>query len=70
MQDADRLTTIEEKLAYLEQHLTDLDQVVQQLAKRMDQQREGVNAVRKLLEDHLNEPGDTTDPTDDKPPHW
>lgn len=70
MQDADRLTTIEEKLAYLEQHLADLDQVVQQLAKRMDRQGEGVNAVRKLLEQHLSETDEPTDPADDKPPHW
>jgi len=67
MQDPDRLTRIEEKLAYLEQFVGDLDEVVRDLAKRIDVHGQGVSAVRKLLEDHLTEPGD---PGNEKPPHW
>lgn len=67
MQDADRMTKIEEKLAYLEQHLGDLDEVVRDLSSRMDAHNNGVTAVRKMLEDHLSDAGD---PGDEKPPHW
>ena len=67
MQDADRLTAIEEKLAYLEKYVGDLDEVIRDLAKRLDVHGQGVSAVRKMLEDHLSE---QPDPGDEKPPHW
>ena len=67
MQDADRLTVIEEKLAYLEKYVGDLDEVLRDLSKRMEVHGKGVTAVRKLLEDHLTDSGD---PGDEKPPHW
>lgn len=73
MQDPDRLTVIEEKLAYLEKYVGDLDEVVRDLAGQLAKQGEGVTAVRKMLEDHLNDPGDSNsdrDLIDDKPPHW
>jgi uncharacterized coiled-coil protein SlyX len=70
MDEQDRLTRIEEKLAYLEQYVGDLDDVVRDLAKRLDVHGEGVSAVRKLIEDHLSDPGDSADPGDEKPPHW
>jgi len=70
MQDDARLTVIEEKLAHLEKYIGDLDEVVQDLAARLAMQKEGVTAVRKMLEDHLNEPEGPSDPADDKPPHW
>ena len=70
MQDADRLTQIEEKLAYLEKYVGDLDEVIRDLAKRLDIHGEGVSAVRKMLEDHLSEADGPTDPRDEKPPHW
>ena len=67
MSDADRLTVIEEKLAYLEKYVGDLDEVLRDLSKRLDVHGEGVTAVRKVLEDHLSDAGD---PGDEKPPHW
>lgn len=67
MPDSDRLTRIEEKLAYLEQYVGDLDEVVRDLVVRIDKHGEGVKAVRKMLEDHLTDP---IDPGDEKPPHW
>ena len=73
MDDSDRLTLIEEKLAYLEKYVGDLDEVVRDLAKRLDVHGQGVTAVRKLLEDHLSDPGspgDTGNLADEKPPHW
>lgn len=70
MDDPDRLTRIEEKLAHLEQYLGDLDEAVRDLATRMDRQRDGVSAIRKMLEDHLSEEDGSNDPADDKPPHW
>lgn len=68
--DENRLTVIEEKLAYLEKYVGDLDEVVQDLAARLAAQKDGVSAVRKMLEDHLSEPEGPTDLADEKPPHW
>ena len=70
MQDDARLTVIEEKLAHLEKYVGDLDEVVRDLAVRIDAQKDGVTAVRKMLEDHLSEPDGPTSPADEKPPHW
>lgn len=70
MQDPERLTFIEEKLAYLEKYVGDLDEVVRELSTKLDQQDAGVKAVRKMLEDHLNDPGEERDLADDRPPHW
>ncbi|MEM9347015.1 MAG: SlyX family protein [Planctomycetota bacterium] len=67
MTDQDRLTVIEEKLAFLEKYVGDLDEVVRDLSTRIDAQKDGVSAVRKLLEDHLSDAGD---PGHEKPPHW
>ena len=68
--DDTRLTVIEEKLAHLEKYVGDLDEVVQDLAARLAAQKDGVTAVRKMLEDHLSDPEDSTNPADEKPPHW
>lgn len=70
MQADARLTVIEEKLAYLEKYVGDLDEVVRDLAARIDAQKDGVSTVRKMLEDHLSEPDGPPDPADEKPPHW
>ena len=70
MQDDARLTLIEEKLAHLEKYVGDLDEVVRDLAARIDAQKDGVSAVRKMLEDHLSEPDGPANPADEKPPHW
>lgn len=82
MLDDARLTVIEEKLAHLEKYIGDLDEVVRELASGLAKQKDGVTAVRKMLEDHLNAPGsapgsapgnDVTsdqDLADEKPPHW
>ena len=67
MQDAERLTRIEEKLAHLEKYVGDLDEVVRDLSKRLDTHGDGVSAVRKMLQDHLS---DAADPGDERPPHW
>lgn len=66
----DRLTRIEEKLAFLEKYIGDLDDVVRDLANRLDKHGQGVTAVRKLLEDHLSDAGESDDPRDERPPHW
>jgi len=70
MQDNDRLTRLEEKLAHLEKYVGDLDEVIRDLATRMDKHGAGVTAVRKMLEDHLSDQSGPTDIADDKPPHW
>lgn len=70
MHDDDRLTVIEEKLAHLEKYVSDLDEVVRELATGLARQKDGVTAVRKMLEDHLSEPNGPTSLADEKPPHW
>lgn len=70
MEANDRLTRIEEKLAYLEQYVGDLDEVVRDMSKRLDAHSRGVTAVRKMLEDHLSDPDGPSDLADEKPPHW
>ena len=78
MQDNARLTVIEEKLAHLEKYVSDLDEVVRELATGLAKQKDGVTAVRKMLEDHLSAPGNDPgggatsdqDLADEKPPHW
>lgn len=70
MDEQHRLTRIEEKLAHLERYVGDLDEVLRDLSNRLDSHGQGVKAVRKLLEDHLSDPGGQTDLSDEKPPHW
>lgn len=74
MPDDDRLIALEEKIAYLEQHVEALDGVVRDLADKLIKQGRGVDAVRELLDKHLAEedaPGVSGDPAvDEKPPHW
>lgn len=71
MQDEARLTVIEEKLAHLERYVGDLDEVLRDFSKRMEAHSKGVTMVRKMLEDHLSDPGTPGgEPGDDKPPHW
>ena len=67
MDTDDRMIRIEEKLAFLERFVSDLDEVVRDLSKRLDAHGQGVSAVRKMLDDHLSDPGD---PGNEKPPHW
>ncbi|MEM9020004.1 MAG: SlyX family protein [Planctomycetota bacterium] len=67
MSDEARIIHLEEKVAYLEKHIGDLDEVIRDLAGRLRKHGEGVDAVRKMLEDHLNE---QPDPGDERPPHW
>jgi uncharacterized coiled-coil protein SlyX len=71
--DPQRLIAIEEKLAFLEKHVGELDGVVRGLADRIDQQTKGIQQVRSALEQHLaGGEGDGPDPDADRdrPPHW
>lgn len=72
--DPQRLIAVEEKLAHLEKYLGELDEVVRDLATRLDVQAKGVKQVRTILEQHLagGEDGDgsASDPEADRPPHW
>jgi len=72
--DPKRLIAVEEKLAHLEKYLGELDEVVRDLATRLDAQTKGVQQVRSILEQHLAGGGDgegsSSDPETDRPPHW
>jgi SlyX protein len=62
----DRIIELEVKLAYQDKLLTDLDEVVRELAKRLDTQ------ARQLqqLEDRLTEQPEPVGPVDETPPHY
>lgn len=69
-----RLIALEEKLAYLEMHVGDLDEVVRDLAGRLDLQAKGVKQMRTMIEQHLaggeGDKDDAPDAERDRPPHW
>lgn len=67
-----RTIALEEKIAYLEQHVGELDGVIRELADQLAKQGRGVDAVRGMLEKHLAGEDDASgDPAvDDRPPHW
>jgi len=72
-EDPKRLIAVEEKLAHLEKYLGELDEVVRDLATRLDVQAKGVKQVRTILEQHLaggEDEGSSGDPEADRPPHW
>ncbi len=67
---SDRLTNVEEKIAYLEQFVSELDGVVREL-------HDGLNAVRRevgQLRNQLGQQGQGDDEGDDleaqRPPHY
>ncbi|XAM01517.1 SlyX family protein [Phycisphaeraceae bacterium D3-23] len=76
MDPTPRIIALEEKLAHLEKYLGDLDEVVRDLAARLDTQTKGVQQMRSVLEQHLAGGDDTKgsdpdpDPESDRPPHW
>ena len=72
MHEDPRMIILEEKIAYLEQHIGELDGVIRGLADQLAKQGKGVEAVRGMIEKHLAGDNDAaSDPAvDDRPPHW
>ena len=66
---SDRITGVEEKLAYLEKFVTELDGVVRELHDGLDAVRREMKQVRAQIE----QPGEDDDGDDlqaNRPPHY
>jgi len=77
MDSQSRIINLEEKLAHLEKYVGDLDEVIRDLAGKLDAQGKNTAAVKAILEQHLAAPGSASDSgdggqgfEDDRPPHW
>ncbi|MEM9414357.1 MAG: SlyX family protein [Planctomycetota bacterium] len=74
MDTTPRIIALEEKVAHLEKYIGDLDEVIRELAGRLDSQAKGVQQMRSVLEQHLaggdDEKSMPNDPEADRPPHW
>ena len=73
MDPTPRLIAIEEKLAHLEKYVGDLDEVIREMAGRLESQAKGAAQMRSILDQHLaggDDKSDATDPAQDRPPHW
>ena len=72
---SDRLTTVEEKIAYLEQFVGELDSVVRELHDSLAEVRREMGQLRGQLEqaaqsDAQEDPDATDDLEAHKPPHY
>ncbi len=65
----DRLTNVEEKIAYLEKFVADLDVVVRELHDGLDAARREIGQLRSQLEQPREEDGGD-DLEAHKPPHY
>lgn len=69
-----RSVQLEEKVAYLEQHIAELDGVVREMNDRMDRFAREAKGLRTLVEALQEGPGDEGtqggDLEDERPPHW
>ena len=66
MNDADRLSRLEERYAYLQKHTAEQDKVVMQLADELAKLRKELGAMR--AQQHA--PRASDDVVDEKPPHY
>lgn len=65
-EDEERMQLLEEKVAYLEKHLADMDTVVRESADKLDlllQQVKRLSGIERVI-------AERDAPADDKPPHW
>lgn len=65
----DRLTSVEEKIAYLEKFVADLDGVVRELHDGLDAARREIGQLRSQLQ-QPREDDDGDDLETHKPPHY
>jgi SlyX protein len=62
----ERLLRLEEKIAYLERHVTAQDRAMLELTEELDTVR---RELRRLREGR-GEPGSAPEPADERPPHY
>ena len=65
---SDRVTDLEEKLAFIERHVEELDKIVRELYDRFAALGRDVSRVRDEMSRGLEEM--QRRPEDDVPPHW
>jgi SlyX protein len=68
---SDAIVELQTKVAFLEQHINELSDVMYSQQKQLDQ----LNTKYSNLKNHLaamenSEQEDTTDPSDERPPHY
>ena len=66
MNDHDRLVALEERAAYQDKLLADLDAVVREFAERTEKLERELAELKTTLQDGLPDVG----PQNDKPPHY
>lgn len=66
---SDRLTTVEEKIAYLEQYVGELDGVVREMHDNLTAVQREMRQLKAQLEQGP-ETDDSDDPEAHKPPHY
>jgi uncharacterized coiled-coil protein SlyX len=64
----DGTTRLEEQMAFLERHVEELDSVVRELYERLDSLRDEIGRLRDDTTRRFESM--TSDPADDRPPHW
>jgi hypothetical protein len=65
MNDADRLTQLEERYLHLHLHVMQQDKVVLELTEEMNRLRAEIRLLRALLA-----AGDADEPSNERPPHF
>lgn len=65
----ERINQLEEKIAYLERHVTEQDKAMLEMAEDIAKLRRELTAVRERAARGGSEPGDRF-PTDERPPHY
>ena len=66
---SDQIHALEEKLAFLERHVEQLDVVVRSQHERLDAFQTELDRLRKELR-RASEPHEESSPEDEVPPHW
>ncbi len=67
----ERLTRLEEKLAFLEQHVSELDGLVLELNRENAQLKDQLRVTQQRMQALADAQPDTPRSLeDDKPPHW
>ncbi|MHC5113992.1 MAG: SlyX family protein [Planctomycetota bacterium] len=64
------LRDIEEKLAYVERHVEELDALVRELFDRLKSGQDQMARWREEVSARLEALGEDRAPEDDVPPHW
>ncbi len=67
MNDAERLTRLEERYAHLQRHQAEQDKAMLELADEVKKLRQELAAVRAQ---HTSGPGEPGEMADERPPHY